>query len=132
MDKTAITTHVGLYEFLVLPFGLTNGPVTFMKMMNRVFDQKSHVLIYLDDIIIFSEDFNSHLNHLKDVLRTLQNNFEQYLNRMQNFSDNHSSSKLNNRRLFINNINKIQLEKGFNFEFGKINFESFKFFIALA
>ena len=59
IPKTAFRTRYGLFEFTVLPFGLTNAPSTFMSLMNDVFREylDKFVIIYLDDIIIFSPTF---------------------------------------------------------------------------
>jgi hypothetical protein len=74
VPKTAFRTRYGLYEFLVLPFGLTNAPGAFVTMMNRVLapylDQ--FVVVFIDDILIFSKSEDEHLQHLETVLRTLK------------------------------------------------------------
>ena len=74
IPKTAFRTRYGLYEFLVLPFGLTNAPATFMCLMNDVFKEEldSIVIIYLDDILIFSENEEQHKIDLERVLRKLE------------------------------------------------------------
>ena len=70
--KMAFRTRHGHYEFLVMPFGLTNSPVDFMDLMNRVFrpyvDQ--FVVVFIDEILVYSKDRESHDTHLWVVLET--------------------------------------------------------------
>ena len=72
--KTAFRTRYGHYEFLVIPFGITNTPAAFMDLMNRVFrpyvDQ--FVVIFIDDILVYSKETHEHGQHLKIVLQTLR------------------------------------------------------------
>ena len=72
VQKTAFKTHEGLYEFLVLPFGLTNAPAAFQREMKAVFDHLNYVLVYLDDILIFSRSHEEHERHLAEVLGLLR------------------------------------------------------------
>lgn len=69
VEKTAFSPApgLGLYEFNVMPFGLTNAPSTFQRLMDKVLGQSDHYSAYLDDIIIFSKDYQSHLSHLEEV-----------------------------------------------------------------
>jgi hypothetical protein len=74
--KTAFRTKYGLFETLVMPFGLTNAPAAFQHFMNDIFRDMldTKVVIYLDDILIFSKDKASHTRDVKEVLRRLAAN----------------------------------------------------------
>ena len=68
--KTAFHTHYGSYEWLVMPFGLTNTPAAFQRFVNTIFTDMLDVCVvmYLDDILIYSKDMESHQKHVWEVL----------------------------------------------------------------
>lgn len=74
IEKTAFRTKYGSFEFVVLPFGLTNAPGFFMRLMNDIFAEylDRFVIVYLDDILIYSETWEEHLEHLEMVLKKLR------------------------------------------------------------
>jgi hypothetical protein len=73
IPKTAFSTRYGLYEYLVLSFGLTNAPAYFMYLMNSIFMQEldKFVMVFIDDILIYSKNLEDHANHLHIVLQRL-------------------------------------------------------------
>ncbi|KAJ0641390.1 putative nucleotidyltransferase, Ribonuclease H [Helianthus annuus] len=74
VPKTAFRTRYGHYEFLVMSFGLTNAPAAFMDLMNRVCRHMldKYVIVFIDDILIYSRSEAEHASHLRDVLETLR------------------------------------------------------------
>ena len=76
IPKSAFTTPLGHFEWLVLPFGLCNAPATFQSAMNRMLAPflNSFVTVYLDDILIFSKNAEDHARHLRLVLDVLRKN----------------------------------------------------------
>jgi hypothetical protein len=73
VPKTAFSTRYGLYEFMVMSFGLTNAPAYFMYLMNSVFmnELDKFVVVFIDDILIYSKDVSEHAKHLRIVLQRL-------------------------------------------------------------
>ena len=90
IEKTTFRMHDGHYEFLVMPFDLTYAPSTFQAMMNDLFCPMLHryVLVFFDDILIYSRSWEEYLQHLQSVLALLLNqNF--FINRKKcTFGDN--------------------------------------------
>jgi hypothetical protein len=72
--KTTFTTRYGLYEYTVMSFGLTNAPAYFMYLMNKVFMEflNKFVVVFIDDILVFSKTEEEHAEHLRLVLQKLR------------------------------------------------------------
>ena len=74
VSKTAFRTRYGHYELLVMPFGLTNAPAAFMDLINRVFSPylDKFVIVFIDDIVVYSDNPEEHAEHLQTVLQILR------------------------------------------------------------
>ena len=74
IPKTAFRNRYGHYEFLVMSFGLTNAPIAFMDLMNRVFCEylDSIVIVFIDDILIYHKTKEEHEQHLRLILQELR------------------------------------------------------------
>jgi hypothetical protein len=74
IPKMAFSTRYGLYEYLVMSFGLTNAPAYFMYLMNSIFmpELDKFVVVFIDDILIYSKTKEDHANHIRVVLQRLR------------------------------------------------------------
>jgi hypothetical protein len=74
IPKTAFSTQYNLYEYLVMSFGLTNTPTHFMYLMNSVFMEEldKFVVVFIDDILVFSKSRKEHEEHLRIILQRLR------------------------------------------------------------
>jgi hypothetical protein len=74
ISKTAFSTRYGIYEYLVMSFGLTNAPTHFMYLMNSIFMAKldKFVVVFIDEILVYSKDKKEHEGHLRIVLQWLR------------------------------------------------------------
>jgi hypothetical protein len=71
IPKTAFISRYGLYEYMMMPFGLTNTPAYFMYLMNKVFIEylDKFVVVFIDDILVYSRSEEEHQDHLRLVLQ---------------------------------------------------------------
>ena len=71
---TVFSCPYGLYEWNVMSLELKNAPQIFQRMMDRIFSKYSFILVYIDDILVFSKTFHEHIKHLELVFEELTNN----------------------------------------------------------
>jgi hypothetical protein len=76
IPNTAFSTRYGLYEFTVMSFGLTNAPAYFLNLMNNVFMEyiDRFIVVFIDDILVYSKNDSDHEEHLRMVLQKLRDN----------------------------------------------------------
>ena len=74
VHKTSFRTRYGHYEFLVMPFGFKNAPEAFIDLINHVFQPyvDQFIVVFIDDILVYSKDREDHDTHLRVVLKTLR------------------------------------------------------------
>ena len=70
-EKSAFITPYGLYEFNVMPFGMKTSPATFIRLMEKVLKGVNHVVSYFDDIVVYSDTWEEHLNHVEIVIKKI-------------------------------------------------------------
>jgi hypothetical protein len=85
VEKMAMRTKYGFYEFLVMSFGLCNALSTFTTLMNLIFHEKLNefIIIYMDDILVYSKSMEKHVSHLEFVLQKLRK-IKLYVNQAKN------------------------------------------------
>ena len=71
IQKTAITTPFGMFEYKQMPFGLRNAAATFQRFMDKILYGKNYSVTYLDDILIASRDYKTHIKHIDEILKCL-------------------------------------------------------------
>jgi uncharacterized protein with ParB-like and HNH nuclease domain len=76
VHKTAFSSHLGHYEYQVMPFGLSNAPTTLQQLMNNIFDKhlRKFFLVFFDDILVYISDKEQNKRHLSIVLNILRAN----------------------------------------------------------
>ena len=73
--KTAFTLPFGQYEWNVIPFGLKNAPSEFQRIMNEIFnDQSQYIIVYIDDVLIYSHSVEQHFKHIDKFIKTAETN----------------------------------------------------------
>jgi hypothetical protein len=74
IHKTTFRCHYGHYEFLVMPFGITNTPTTFQYCMNHIFNKqlRKYLLVFFDDLLIYNKTWEDHLKHLDQILSIME------------------------------------------------------------
>ncbi|KNZ45343.1 hypothetical protein VP01_8225g1, partial [Puccinia sorghi] len=78
---TGMRTRFGIFEYTVMPFGICNAPLTFQHFFNDIFADlvKVYVMVYLDYILVYSKNFDNHVQHVQEVLKRLQENNTPFL-----------------------------------------------------